>query len=201
MRVKPANGRVRAQKESAHFNNTENSKLTEPSAEGSKNSRVFVNKTQEVWSTILENPNISETELNVHLSHMSAGTIGASIKMLFDQGHITREGIGQYNQRKRELYRFTGNPNKPYEPSYGTRPFVNENMKVATSTRTVPRRPGKADLVCDQEESALIQRPIVHVHLEIGNRAARIPVEEARRLYHDLRQFFEAENSQQVSPR
>jgi hypothetical protein len=163
-------------------------------------SPTYMNKTHEVWCMILANPGISETELRDKLPHIVEGTIGASVKMLYEYGHITRTGSGQFNQRKRELFKFNGVDTNPYKPFYGIRPEVQENHEAPSPKRVVldpsdrgtlsARKTRSIPVVRTSEQKPPEVRRIVAMSVTIRNETILISAEEGRQLYEDLRAYF-----------
>jgi hypothetical protein len=164
---------------------------------------TYMNKTQAVWNMIVENPDISETGLKEKLPHIVEGTIGASLKMLYEYGHISRTGSGQFNQRKRELFKFKAIEGKPYEPFYGTRPEDQGEQDPSQPKRVVLNPPAKIPPPAGEPTSRKAPteatpkraghakvKKMAFLSLEIGEKTVLVPVEEARLLYEELHDFF-----------
>lgn len=172
-------------------------------ASGGKSSRPvpFINKTQEVYSYVVNHPEQNERELTEALSHLTAPVVYASLKSLVANGHLRTVETQELNKRRRPLLRFEAVPDKPYEPSYGTRRNGLKEIRMAKATST---RRGKISVRAKAQEAGVASKadrsnligssdgsPIASLTLKTSSGTVQLPLMAARQLYTELKKLFE----------
>jgi hypothetical protein len=115
--------------------------------------RVPENKTHLIWFEVVDNPGINEADIiEKFKGTLTPGTIGASLRILYENNHLRREPSDRVNLRKRTLYYYWPNLEEPYQPSSTAR-RTNYADDYARLRQELSEHGEKPDLRADGEQS------------------------------------------------